>query len=288
MRKYLLILFLLITSLTVCAQSYKDFVLPHTTSFEVLNNYVGQRIKIAKEYRGLYENIYSFDKDVWHFCKYSVYADTDKIYTIEKVKIDSKKIVLYLKDEYGNQFKAKISVNYDFSHRSMNSCETFLLIDKLNNYIDSLIKLKDNYKFYNTCGEEVAYVSNVEAELCYQKFSIKTKNNRTYDFDKLEQANDILKYLGTPILNESCDTVAIINELCNKEKKTYWIKNCYTNKSFESTIDIAKQMAKNINLPLMDVTNTNVVAKIKGIVDANKGIYLIEECLNKSSFQVDI
>ena len=38
----------------------------------------------------------------------------------------------------------------------------------------------------------------------------------------------------------------------------------------------------------MDFTNTKVVAKIKGIVDANKGIYLIEDCSNNSSFRVDI
>lgn len=287
MKKYLLILFLQIISLTICAQSdksFKDFLLPHTTSFDILNDYVGQRIKIAKKYGSGYES----DKDIRRFRKFSVYADVDKIYTIEKVKINSKTIVLYLKDEYDNHFKAKINVYYDSSYSSMNYCESFLLVDKVNDYLDGFMKLKDNYKFYNTCGKEIAYVSNVEAEISYQIFTIKTNNNKTFKFYDLKQADEMLKYIDTPILNENRDTVAIIDGLYNQAKKTYWIKNCYTYNSFESTIDIAEEMAKNINLPLMDVTNTKVVAKIKGIVDANKGVYLIEDSCNKSSFRADI
>jgi hypothetical protein len=116
--------------LSFAQANYGEYSLPHTTDLSVLNQYVGQRVKVM-EYNG-YAGIYSNNShDEYIFEKYQR-GTVGEIYTIQKVKVGSQ-IILELLRESGTKIKAKINVNKDHNYKGMQSCTSFFLVDKFEN-----------------------------------------------------------------------------------------------------------------------------------------------------------
>lgn len=69
------------------AQDYGDYSLPHTTDVSVLQQYIGQRVKVFK-YNG-YASIFGRDGHDEYIFENEQNGSVDKTYTIQKVKVGS-------------------------------------------------------------------------------------------------------------------------------------------------------------------------------------------------------
>lgn len=137
MKKYLLTIILSTINLISFSQIYGEFSLPHTMSVDTLNHFVGQRVKVPSNYGCDFHEIHMFER-------FSNHAKRDAIYTIKKVKINSKKITLFLSDQYGNKFKAKVNANKCHNYNTMTTCESFFLVDLVDKKLGTSIINKSN------------------------------------------------------------------------------------------------------------------------------------------------
>lgn len=245
MKKYLLTIILSTINLISFSQIYGEFSLPHTMSVDTLNHFVGQRVKVPSNYGCDFHEIHMFER-------FSNHAKRDAIYTIKKVKINSKKITLFLSDQYGNKFKAKVNANKCLNYNTMTTCESFFLVDKYDNYTKAALK----HKFFDESGNLLAQITDVKftsskEELPQPIFVVHcTMDNSTFEFKSIKEVNRVFGKLGTSIINKSNDTVAVVIGVKEYNFKTadyiYKFKNVYDNSVFEATMQDAVKNALNV------------------------------------------
>ena len=252
MKKFLLTIMLSTMNLISFAQIYGEFSLPHTTNVDELCQFVGQRVKIPSNYGGDIHEKLRFED-----CSY--YAKEDVVYTIEKVKANSKTITLYLSDSNGNMFKAKVDANKRYNYKTMTTCESFFLVDKYDSYVRDLREKALDYKFLDESGSLLAQITGVKFVDAYKGlpqpvFSVRcTMFGATFECKSLEEANRIFGKLGTPIMNKDNDTVAVvvgIKEYNDNEYSDdvliYKFKNVCDNTFFDATMQEATKYALNV------------------------------------------
>lgn len=228
MKKFLFTIALLAINIVAFPQIYGEFSMPHTTSMEVLNQYVGQRIKVPRNKEDKHNN------DIFDY--HSGGGDVDNIYKITKVKVNSKFITFFLQDPFWEGVKPRVKVNIDGArnYEGMTSCESIFLVDKHEKYKKDHIEQMTGYKFLNKSGKEVAQITQIEyGKRTYPKtfeYTIRTSSQEYYCLD-LEKAKKAFEVLGEPFINENKDTIAIFDGLKNADKNwdelTYYFKNSY-------------------------------------------------------------
>lgn len=252
MKKLLLSAALLTMSIISYSQVYGEFSLPHTTSIEKLSQFVGQRVKVPSNYGGDIHDRVRFESS-------DFYAKEDVIYTIEKVKANSKVITLYLSDTKGNKFKTKIDAYKRHNYKTMTTCESFFLVDKYNDYVINLRKKYIDYKFYDESGEVCAQVIGIKFDevgnsLPQLVYTVQCSmfGNR-FECKSFEEVNRVFSKIGEPILNATNDTVAVIAGVAeyidnkySSDVLKYRIKNCYDRSYFNATKGEAEKWALNV------------------------------------------
>ena len=181
------------------AQDYGNYSLPHTTDLSVLQQYVGQKVKVFK-YNG-YSGLYSRNGHDEYIFEHELGGTVNTIYTIQKVKTGSQ-IVLELVDSIGNKVKAKINADGERNYKGMQSCKSFFLVDK---FETDQASVKGKI-IKNENGEDVATVTGydmVTTQDSYPTLSYVIKSN-LYDASfscDTKLAEKYCKKIGTTLSN---------------------------------------------------------------------------------------
>lgn len=231
MKKILCCIGMFIITFVGFAQDYGDYSLPHTTDVSVLQQYIGQRVKVFK-YNG-YASIFGRDGHDEYIFENEQNGSVDKTYTIQKVKVGSQ-IVLYLVDGSGIKIKAKINANGEHNYEGMQSCRSFFLVDKFEQDMASLkgIRIK------NEDNEDVAVIDGCEmiptkGSYPVMNYVIKSNlNGETFTCLPCD-VNNYCKKIGTilthPKVKASYQIVGIKVELptdsYETKKEFYYVKN---------------------------------------------------------------
>lgn len=150
MKKFIFFIVMIACSMLSFAQAnYGEYSLPHTTDIGILNQYVGQKVKLMnyKGYKGVYSDV---GRDE-HVFKTYMKGVIGKEYTIQKIKV-GKQIILELADDNGAIVKTKINTDHSFKYNVMESCTSFFLVDKFESAKKSII----GKKIKNSEGNDVA------------------------------------------------------------------------------------------------------------------------------------
>lgn len=281
MKRFLITTFFSFISILCFSQfEYENFLLPHLQLSKSYDEYIGQRVKVTR--------IFGF-RDMLVFEMFSEYAKRDLIYTIERVKVKSKIIEIKLKDEHGNKFDAKIDKNKIESAGSMSFCNSFMLIDKYNNYVNEFRERMSQEKFYNSLGKEVAYISNIDIEekdgrpIPVYTISTITNQNifKTSNFDEIKS---VCKYLETPLFNSKKDTVAYIIGIHNLKERVFSIKSKLNNEVFQEKLYNAITYSKRLGDTIAHSKFKHSYV-IKGVY---KEQYIVENTANNNKHFLDI
>lgn len=227
MKKLLLSVMLAVSTITAtfAQEGYGKFALPHTTSIEKLQQYIGQRVTM-------------FDHDLVPYGERSDFErsgfDHGHIYKIVGVKVTKKFIILSLEDKNGIIAKLKICINGHYEYGTMESCSSLLLIDKYNQHEANIVKEYTNKELYNTKNEKVAIIRSVEfpkemskyaEDLKTPKFVIESLLDGTsftydgYGYEKITQN------FGKTFVNDKREVVAKVVGL--HEKSYYEVSSFY-------------------------------------------------------------
>ena len=154
MKKLILAVAMAIFSITMVSakDGFGDFSLPHTSSVEILQQYIGQHVMMLDHKRVSYMERESF--------KISGFK-LNYAYKIVGVKVTKKYIFLSLEDKSGYVAKLKIcNTGYD-GYYVMDNCSSLFLVDKYNQYEADFIKEHTNKEIYNTKNEKVAIIKSI-------------------------------------------------------------------------------------------------------------------------------
>lgn len=293
MKKILLAITFSMLSIVAFSQIYREFSLPHTTSIETLNQFIGQRVTVPSNYGDDFHEGYVFE----HF---SSHAKKDTDYTIEKIKVSSQTITIYLSDQQGNTFKAKVDANRHRSYSKMTTCESFLLTDKYHDYVKG-IKTFENHKFLSESGDLLAQITEVDFKIVEDTkgipepvYTVQCPTLKTsFKCKNIEEVKRICSELGKPILNKNNDTIATVAGV--KEYKdfeyindvlVYYFRNKYDNSLFFATKKEAEKYALKVGETF---THPRVKHsyKIVGIDGDSKYITLNMNTKQKKSCDID-
>lgn len=276
MKKMLLTIALLAISIVAFSQKYGEFSLPHTTSIEVLNQYIGQRVKVPYNH--------SRDKDKYDEDFFDLYyGDINSVYTIKKFKVNSEFITIFLYDSLWNvERKVKVNINGAHNRKGMSSCESFFLVDKHEKYKKEHQKQMVGYKFFDKLGKEVAQITQVEfVDRYYPHFPPKAEytispilQETSFKCIDIEKAKNVFGAIGEVFLNENKDTIAIIESL----KSWKWEELIYSfrNKYDESVCDYSIENFSNLLPKVGEVlTHPRVKHTYKIVGISNENEYIV-------------
>ena len=154
MKKLILAVAMAIFSITMVSakDGFGDFSLPHTSSVEILQQYIGQHVMMLDHKRVSYMERESFKRSGFKL---------NYAYKIVGVKVTKKYIFLSLEDKSGYVAKLKIcNTGYD-GYYVMDNCSSLFLVDKYNQYEADFIKEHTNKEIYNTKKEKVAIIKSI-------------------------------------------------------------------------------------------------------------------------------
>lgn len=234
MKKIISVFVLSMLAVVGFAQDYGNYSLPHTTDLSVLQQYVGQKVKVFK-YNG-YRSIYGKDGHDEYIFEHKLGGRVNTIYTIQKVKTGSQ-IVLELVDGRGKKVKAKINANGEHNYKGMQSCKSFFLVDKFETD-QATVKGKI---IKNENGEDVATVTGydmVTTKDSYPTLSYVIKSNfydASFSCDP-KLAETYCKKIGTTLSNPKVKAtyqivgleVVLPKSRYESVKKNYIAKNSVT------------------------------------------------------------
>lgn len=158
MKRLILSTLLAFSSLGLFAQYYGEYSMPHTTSLPELQSYIGQHVKVM-DCEG-YQSIFADDGHGEYVFKTYQGGRLNTVYTITKVKVNKKQILIDLVSDSGSKAKAKVNINRHHDYDGMITCESFFLVDKFESD-------RENIKgkiIYNSNNEAVAQVVDMKVE----------------------------------------------------------------------------------------------------------------------------
>lgn len=158
MRKFLTSVVMLFVSIGLFAQYYGEYSMPHTSSLAELQEFVGKHVKVM-EPEG-YRSIYADEGHGEYVFKQYQNGQMNTVYTITKVKVTKKQILLDLISESGSKAKAKVNIDHHHDYDGMITCESFFLVDKFEADREA-IKGK---VIYNSKNEAVAEVVDMDVQ----------------------------------------------------------------------------------------------------------------------------
>lgn len=244
--KKILLLFFVVNSITVALaqHGYRNFAIPHTTSIEILQRYIGQRVTM-------------FDHDV---VSYSERSDFQRsgfklgyIYTIVDVKVTKKFVIFTLKDESRTSKKLKICINNHYKYATMENCSSLLLIDKYNQYEADIVKEYTNKELYNTNNEKVAIIKSVvfPKEMNRYLENLKTPTfiiESLLDGKSFEHEGfgyeEITKNIGTSFINTKGEKVAKVVGVI--DKTIYNVLNLLDSHISSMTLNVAQKVYRHV------------------------------------------
>ena len=250
---------MLIYSIPSFSQIFGEYSLPHTTSIDVLKQYIGQKVKVPSNHAETTSDVMTFER---------FGGVKDELYIIKDITINSKYIKLVLNNiNNGKKVTAKVNIlDSPKDYKNMSSCESFFLYDKLEKYINECKTLINNYYLYNISGDKVAVITDFKIgdkmifpkepngsytyiPNAYYTFSnLVNKDKQETFISDLENAKNYCKHLGTYIKNIKGDSIALVTGCCTRlgwlvnETDTYIIKNLDNGSIFTSTIEKAQDL----------------------------------------------
>lgn len=184
---------------SVYGQDYGKYSLPHTTSLNDLQKYIGQHVQVFKYkgYTGLYST-YGHDEIVFHN---EFGGQVKEVYTISSIKVKNR-IEIELLDNYGNKIKTKVNIDGKRNYKGMQSCKSFFLVDKFNedktNQIGQILVNSNNENIAKVTDCQMIDVDNSYPQIRYEFQSV-------IDYSKfwstLEMGKSICKELGRTLTN---------------------------------------------------------------------------------------
>lgn len=158
MRTFLASAIMLFLSIGLSAQYYGEYSMPHTSSIAELQEYVGQHVKVM-EPKG-YHSVFADEGHGEYVFEQYQNGQMNTVYTITKVKVNKKQILIDLVSESGSRVKAKVNIDRHHDYDGMITCESFFLVDKFEADRES-IKGK---VIYNSKNEAVAQVVDMDVQ----------------------------------------------------------------------------------------------------------------------------